>query len=297
MRVLVSGAGGFIGSRLVSRLVADGDTVMAVDRDQRSLGRLDHLADRISTAALDLSGTAGATGRLLDSFGPEAVVHLAWYANPEDYLTSHANLASLAMTASFVDAVLAAGCRKVVVGGTCVEYAPRDRLLVETDPADPRTLYASCKHAAWIIARSLAAERGAELAWGRIFHLHGPTEDPRRLIPWVAGQLRKGEAVDLTDGAQVRDHLHVDDVAAGLAKLLTPGASGIYNVSSGQPVTLRQVLETVGDILGRQDLLRFGARPHRAEEVMFLAGDPSRLRGLGWAPRFGLREGLIDALG
>jgi nucleoside-diphosphate-sugar epimerase len=62
------------------------------------------------------------------------------------------------------------------------------------------------------------------------------------------------------------------------------------------PVTLRQVLEIVGDIVGRRELLKFGARPHRSGETMYLAGDPSRLRGLGFAPRFSLRDGLIDAL-
>ena len=62
-------------------------------------------------------------------------------------------------------------------------------------------------------------------------------------------------------------------------------------------MTLRRVLESVGDIVGRKDLLQFGARPHRPGEIMFLAGDSRRLRALGWAPRFGLEDGLADALG
>jgi nucleoside-diphosphate-sugar epimerase len=183
------------------------------------------------------------------------------------------------------------------MAGSCVEYAPRDRPLVETDPAGPSTLYGACKHAAGIVSGALAAAAGASLAWARIFHLHGPNEDARRLIPWVAGELRAGRTVDLTDGTQVRDHLHVADVASGLVALLAPEASGVYNVCSGEPVTLRAVLETVGDIVGGRPLLRFGARPHRPGETMFLAGDSGRLRALGWSPRFGLGDGLRDALG
>jgi dTDP-6-deoxy-L-talose 4-dehydrogenase (NAD+) len=146
------------------------------------------------------------------------------------------------------------------------------------------------------VTNALASDAGAELAWARIFHLHGPEEDPRRLIPWVARELALGRAVELTDGRQVRDHLHVADVASGIVALLAPAAKGIYNVCSGEPVTLRTVLETVGDIVGRCDLLRFGARPHRANETMFLAGDSTRLRATGWTPRFGLQDGLRDAV-
>jgi dTDP-6-deoxy-L-talose 4-dehydrogenase (NAD+) len=142
----------------------------------------------------------------------------------------------------------------------------------------------------------LAAEVGAELAWARVFHIHGPNEDRRRLIPWVASQLRAAVPVELTDGTQVRDHLHVSDVASGLVTLLSPRASGIYNVCSGEPVTLRRVLETVADLVGDRNLLRFGARPHRPNETMFLAGESTRLRALGWTPRFSLRDGLEDAL-
>ena len=295
MRVLVTGAGGFIGSEIVGQLVASRHDVVALARPTASLARLARWADKISTVAVDLD-EFGAVQSCLGSARPEAVIHLAWYANPRDYLVSNANLASLTATTRFVEAALSAGCRQLVLAGTCVEYAPQDRLLVEEDPARPSTLYGSCKYAASLVSEALAAAAEARLCRARIFHLHGPGEDGGRLIPWVARELRAGHEVELTAGAQVRDQLHVEDVAAGLITLLRPSASGIYNISSGEPVTLRQVLETVGDILGRTNLLRFGARPYRTGETMFLAGDSRRLRSLGWAPRFGLRDGLKDAL-
>jgi nucleoside-diphosphate-sugar epimerase len=296
MRVLVTGAGGFVGSQVVRALTRDGHQVVAVDRDPALLDRLAAAAPSASFAAIDLDDTE-AVRALLRRAPPEGLIHLAWYAHPKDYLTSHANLASLTMTTALVEASLAAGCRKVVVGGSCVEYAAAARPLVEGDPVDPRTLYAACKSAAHQIARTLAEEAGAELAWARIFHIHGPNEAEGRLIPWVARQIRSGLPVPLTDGTQVRDHLHVADVAAALAALLAPGTSGVYNVCSGEPVTLRHVLETVGDILGGRSLLGFGSLPHRPTETMYLAGDSTRLRALGWTPRFGLRDGLADALG
>ena len=257
--------------------------------------RLDPLRARLRVEALALEDVP-AVDALLASARPEAVFHLAWYAHPRDHLTSHENLGALAMTTSFAERVFAGGCRKLVAVGSCAEYGDSDRLRREDDAPDPASLYASAKVGAHLVLRALAREAGAELAWGRVFHLHGPTEAPARLIPWIAGQLRQGAAVELTDGRQVRDHLHVADVAAGLVALLAPGAAGPYNICSGQPVTLRQVVEIVGRALGREDLLRFGARPHRPGEVMFLAGEATRLRALGWRPRWSLEDGLRDAV-
>jgi nucleoside-diphosphate-sugar epimerase len=295
MKVLITGAGGFIGSHVITGLLRGRHEVVALDRSPESFARISHLKPQISTVALDLE-RLDLVRAFLEKEHPEALMHLAWYGDPRDYLLSKANLASSAMTNAVIEASLSAGCRKFVMSGTCVEYALKDRPLVESDPSDPRTLYAACKHATWLVSRALAAAAGAELSWARIFHLHGPGEDERRLIPWVARELRAGRSVGLTDGTQVRDHLHVADIASGLIALLAPGASGIYNVCSGEPVTLRHVLETVGSVVGRGELLQFGARPHRAEETMYLVGDSTRLRSLGWAPRFGLRDGLVDAL-
>jgi nucleoside-diphosphate-sugar epimerase len=295
MRVLVTGAGGFIGREVVAALAARQHEVIAADRTADQLQRVSRQTPTATTIALDLADT-GAFRVCLRDARPDAIIHLAWYADPSDYLVSHENLASLAMTTRLVETALQGGCRKLIAAGSCVEYRVLDRPLKEDDAAGPSTLYGACKHAASVVSQALAAETSAELAWARVFHLHGPGENARRLIPWVARELAAGRAVDLTDGRQVRDHLHVGDVAAGLIALLAPGAAGIYNVCSGEPVTLRTVLETVGDIVGRRELLRFGARPHRDNETMFLAGDSTRLRATGWSPRFGLEDGLRDAV-
>jgi nucleoside-diphosphate-sugar epimerase len=293
VRIAVTGAAGFIGSHVVKRLREAGDEPLALVRKGSSAppvaGQPVH--------ALDL-GDGDALRLWLDAHRPDAVVHLAWYARPQDYLVSPENATSLAMTADFARAVFASGCRKLVGIGTCLEYAASDRPVVETDPVAPVSPYARAKHEAFLRAGELAARAGAELAWARVFHLFGPGEDPSRLVPTVAASLARGEPIDVTAGEQVRDYLHVADVAAGIARLAGPGAAGVYNLCSGTARPLRELLLAVGHLRGRADLIRFGARPYAPDEVMHLAGRSDRLRGLGWSPRFRtLEAGLADALG
>jgi nucleoside-diphosphate-sugar epimerase len=295
VRILVTGAPGFIGSEVVRALLADGHEVACLGRPGEDLGRLAGTEGRVAMREIELADSSGVE-RLIEELRPEVVVHLAWYAHPRDYLTSSENLGSLRDTVRLGELAFRSGCRKFVGAGTCLEYAESSEIRREGASDEPVSLYASCKLAAWMVLRALGAAARAEVAWGRVFHLHGPRESPERLLPWVAREVALGRAVELTDGTQVRDHLHVADVAAGFAALVQPGAAGVYNISSGAVVTLREVVATVGRLAGDPALLRFGARPHRPGETMFLVGDSSRLRALGWQPRHSLEGGLGDAV-
>jgi nucleoside-diphosphate-sugar epimerase len=129
-----------------------------------------------------------------------------------------------------------------------------------------------------------------------MFYLFGPGEDERRMVPALVRKLLAGEEFLATPGDQVRDYLHVEDAAAGLVRLLEASASGTYNVCSGEPVSIRRLMEMIGDEIGATGLIRFGAIPHRAWEPPFICGDSSRLRGLGWKPRYDLRAAIRAAV-
>ena len=146
MRVLVTGAGGFIGPHVV-----------------RALRARDHEAIELFRPDADLRDPA-AVDAVFARTRPSALIHLAWYAKPADYLTSSENLASLQATTTLVAGAIAAGCRKIVGAGTCLEYAAADHAVGEDHPLDPVTLYASAKASAWLSTRALAAAAGAELA-------------------------------------------------------------------------------------------------------------------------------------
>jgi dTDP-6-deoxy-L-talose 4-dehydrogenase (NAD+) len=296
MRVAVTGAGGFIGARAVAALERSQHDPVAIVRRGSFRDRLLACAPDARVVELDLEDEPGAT-RSLHTLRPDAILHLAWYAHPRDYLRAHENIESLHTTLRLARAAFAAGCGRFVGVGSCAEYADSSAPRVEPSALGPTSLYAACKVGAFHATAALAREQGASFAWARVFHLHGPGEHPQRLVPTAAAALRAGRSIDLSPGEQVRDHLHVDDVARALASITTANLEGPVNVCSGEGVTLRRLLETVGDLFGRRDLLRFGALPYREGESMFVVGDATRLASIGFAPRFvRLEDGLRDAL-
>ena len=294
MRVLLTGASGFIGARVARQLAARGHEVTALSLPGDRLERLAGIEARL--AACDLHDAASLEA-LVSQARPEGCIHLAWYAVPGLYLHAEENLRSLEASLGLLRQLLAAGCRHVVMAGTCAEYDTEAAAMLREDgPTRPATLYAACKLATCLVGEQLAAKSEARFAWGRIFYPYGPGEDPRRALPSLVRTLLEGKSFDATAGDQVRDYLHVDDVAAGFVTLLEAGAQGIYNLCSGAPYTMKEIMTAAGAALGAESRIRFGALPYRSWEPPRICGDNAKLRTLGWSPRYDLASGVLDAI-
>lgn len=285
MRIVLTGAAGFIGSHVARQLVERGHEVAALVRPGTSLARLESLAPRLGLVRGSMEDQ-DVVRSMLRALQPQVIVHTAWYVHPRDYLHSEHNLESLAATLGLMRQAVAAGCGRFVGVGTCLEYADLPRARREDDPTDPVSLYASCKHAAHMVLRALTQGSAMRWAWARLFHLYGPGEHPERIVPTVTAALHAGRPIDLSPGTQVRDALRVEDVASALVCLAESDAAGVFNVCSGEPRSLRQMLESVGALSERAELLRFGARAAAAGEPAYLVGSPERLKALGWSPAF-----------
>lgn len=292
MRVLVTGAGGFIGSHVVRRLLQNGCEVAAIVRASSSLDRLEGLVDHVQLIDGDLSQPNRWSEGVV-SWHPEACIHTAWYAEPGKYLDSTENLRAFSYSLDLVEVLARSGCNNVVMSGTCFEYDTDAGYLREDGITKPRTLYAACKLALSLVAAQRAAQLGIRLAWARVFYLYGPHEDRRRLVPALTLALLKGDEFHATKGDQARDYMHVTDVASALCALALRGCEGVFNVCSGEPVTMARLMLTLEQIVGRPELVRFGLRPPGAFEPTFVCGDNLRLRSAtGWQPTCTLDAGL-----
>jgi nucleoside-diphosphate-sugar epimerase len=290
--VLVTGASGFIGASLTRRLAASGAQVVVLAHPQDPLTRLADLLPQLTVQRVDLLDLAALAANVAQT-RPDLCYHLAWYVEPGAYLTSRRNLDFVAASWQLAMALMNAGCQRLVGVGTCFEYDTEQGYLTEDSPERPTTLYAAAKLAARHLLGQLTAESGMSFVWARLFYQYGPAEDPRRLVAYLVQTLLAGRPVPLTPGEQVRDYLYLEDVAAALEAVGASALTGVINIGSGVPVTVRQLAETLGDLLGRRDLLQFGAKPYAHGDPMFVCSQPQRLRHeLSWTPAWSLSQGL-----
>ena len=289
-RVLFTGATGFIGRQAMAPLLERGFEVHAV-----SHGEVREPAGAVSLHQADLLDP-DAVRALLDAVRPTHLLHFAWFATPGQYWTSPENLRWVSATTGLLQAFAGAGGQRVVMAGTCAEYDWQAGHCVENQTAlAPSSLYGASKRAMGLLLEAAAPVLHVSAAWGRIFFLYGPWEHPLRLVPSVARALLRGESVDCTDGSQVRDFLHVADVAGAFVALLDSPVEGAVNIASGQVIPVRDVILGVADRLGSRTLVRLGALPQNGPAV--LSADARRLRDeVGWVPRFGLEDGLDDTV-
>jgi nucleoside-diphosphate-sugar epimerase len=224
---------------------------------------------------------------------PELCIHLAWYAVPGKSYTSMENTRQLNAGIHLASKLSEVGCKRFVGVGTCIEYDTDAGLLSETTPLKPRNLYAACKAALFTVLEQLSKLTGMKLAWVRPFYQYGPFEDERRLMPAVITSLLRNQKVETTRGDQVRDYLHVEDVASAIWAVAKSNLTGAVNLGSGKPYVLKDIISRMGDIIGRPELILYGAIPSSPADPVFICSNNRRLvENTGWSPKYGLEEGL-----
>lgn len=264
----------------------------ALVRPASDLGRIADIVPAVTLVHGDLL-SADDVAKCVDRARPEICFHLAWYVEPGEYLTSLQNIPLLAASLNLASRLTEAGCRRLVATGTCFEYDTRLGYLSEESRLEPRSLYAASKLGLQLTLEQLGVVTGLRVAWARLFYQFGPFEDPRRLVPSVVRSLLASETVNVTAGEQVRDFLHIEDVALALWGIGRSDLVGPVNVGSGHPVTVAEIVTTIGGILGRRELIALGARPYDVSDPVFVCANNRRLKAsTDWTPRFDLEEGL-----
>jgi nucleoside-diphosphate-sugar epimerase len=289
-RVVVSGAGGFVGLPVLTRLAcADMDVHALSTRAQPPA-----LAN-VRWHRVDLADRA-AVERLIAELAPERLVHLAWCTEHGRFWHAPENVSWVERSLCLLRAFVRHGGRRLVMLGTCAEYDWRTAagpLVESVSPLAPATLYGVAKDALRRLASAYTEQEGVDLAWGRLFMLYGPREAPGRLVPSVIRSLLAGQPVAVGSPERVRDFMHVDDVAGALVALLESPVVGAVNIASGAGVSVGEMLDRIVEVAGRADLVRRDALPERLGEPPLLVADVARLRDeVGYRPRVQIAEGL-----
>ncbi|MBC8122319.1 MAG: UDP-glucose 4-epimerase GalE [Gemmatimonadaceae bacterium] len=311
--ILVTGGAGYIGSHVVLALQAAGFGVLVLDN--LSHGHREFVPPEI-LQTMDLEDRAG-LARLFAEHPIEAVVHMAAFIEvgesvrkPDVYYRNN-----VYGTLCLLEAMVAAEVRALVFSSTCAIYGePQALPLTEEHPQHPLSPYGAGKMTVERILGDFDAAYALRSVAFRYFNAAGAHPEVRigedhrpesHLIPLVldAAMGRRslitifGEDYSTPDGTCVRDYIHVCDLAdshvLGVKYLLGGGASNAFNLGNGNGFSVREVIETVERVSGRQVTIQVGAR--RPGDPAVLVGSSARARQLlGWTPRFDSLETIVS---
>ena len=294
MKVLLTGASGFLGQYVLRLLQQSNIAVVAVGRS-RPPGLTQRSAESgfIPVDLLALNDLFP----LVQQVGATHLLHLAWVTEHGEYWTSPLNFRWVDASTRLVQAFCEAGGQHVVGVGSCAEYLWGNGVCSEaTTPLTPSTVYGVAKDAARRLLEALCAHYKVRCAWGRVFFPFGAGEGPARLLPKLV-EVFQGRAAPFGVGTLAyRDFLHAQDVASGLLALLQSDASGSYNISSSHPLQIGELVRVVAQLLGQDPACVLDCSSERVAQPSALVGDSQKLEALGWRPQLTLLQGLEKTL-
>ena len=292
-KVLVTGAGGFVGRHSLKTLVERGFEVHAVASKTLPTVNSDcawHLANLLDYTSIK---------ELVCQVKPTHLLHFAWcYTVPGQYWKSEDNFLWVQASLELLRQFREQGGERVVMGGTCAEYDWKYGYCSEfVTPRNPDTPYGICKNALQEMLESYAKLTNLSSAWGRIFLPYGPYEYVDRLVPSVICSLLKAESARCSHGKQMRDFLYVKDVADAFVALLESDVSGSVNIGSGQPMAIKDIVYKIGEQIGRADLIQLGAIPAAINDTPLVIADVTRLSDeVGFQPTYNLERAIEETI-
>ena len=296
-RVLVTGATGFIGQRLVRRMVETGARVHAgVAADERR-ERVAGLPAQVRCLTFDVREAQAVRVAVAEAV-PDIVFHLAavGVADP-DVDPALALAVNAGGEVHLLEAVKGREIERVVLVGTCYEYGAQEATEGGNRAGrfDPFNAYAASKVAAWAFGRMYWRAHGLPVVTVRPFQVYGPGQPAHTLVSAAIGAALAGRDFPMTPGEQARDFIFVEDVVEGmLAAAKAPSVEGeSLDLGTGQAHVIRKVIAHIWEVAGARGQMLLGVLPYRPGVVMHIVADADRAARLtGWRAQVGLEEGL-----
>ena len=236
-KVIVTGGTGFIGRHLVPKLLKLNYQVIIFGRDPHAAKILPWIDD-VEFVQYDLDDQVIPDIPMQDI----GLIHLAWPGLPNYKKDFHENK-NLPDSLSFIEQCLAAGLKKVLVTGTCFEYGMKEGKILSNDATNPSNPYARAKDKLRQSLLNLQDKYDFSMQWARLFYMYGPSQNPKSIIAQLDEAAKNNERVfNMSGGAQLRDYLPVSQAADQLLNLYMRYPDGTYNICSGKPISIEQLV-------------------------------------------------------
>ena len=277
MKIVLTGATGFLGRALCHELKENGHNVTAVIRPESS--EKAEFLEADNRVVLPLNNLEQLSGNYHVFF------HLAWNGSGgEERNDYHTQLENLIYMEKALEAAKNCGCHKFIGAGSQAEYGVIHERTTEykTVPA-PSMMYGAAKLSCLHMGRVLAEQLGISFVWPRIYSVYGPRKNDPTLLGYVARTLREGKVPELSACENMWDFMYITDFTRAMRTLAESSeAEGIYHIASGEPHRLRCFVEQLRDVIRPDIQLGFGMKQTDPSRTFGLEPDISRMGELGF---------------
>jgi UDP-glucose 4-epimerase len=294
LKILLTGASGFLGAYLFAQLQRAGHELAVVSRGARPI---DFGATWVQG---DLSDPSAMATQIMQ-FEPEAVFHLAWEGIPD--FSEVQCTRNVVLSLNFLSMLgRVPSIRKIVVAGSCWEYGDRVGRCSEKLETKPSSWFTWAKDTVYHYTKRLSEDGSIDWYWPRIFYVYGKNQRPASLIPIIVRAVRAGMVPDLRSPYAKNDFIYVGDVIDGLCRFVTNEVpSGIYNFGSGHETRVLDIFSEVENLLHGENKLTLQIQRNTPPPTVavqgFYADTEISSSLLGWKAETSIRQGLQKLLG
>ena len=262
-KVIVSGATGFIGQHLIPILLKDGYEVLAISRNRKRAEFLPWFKD-VKFISYDFHSDQQITK--VDGF--RGLIHLAWQDLPNYDSSIHVKK-NLPCSYRFIDSLIDKGVNQVLIAGTCFEYGLKSGAISSSSTTEPTTQYAIAKDTLRKKLTLLSFKKDFNLQWARIFYMFGKGQNSNSIISQLDFAIKNNQKVfHMSGGEQLRDYLPVEKASEKLSNLYKSGNKGIFNICSGKPISIRNLVESYIEKNNSNIIPKYGYHPYSVYEPM-----------------------------
>lgn len=291
MKIIVSGASGFIGSWLC-RILSQENEVVALMRENSNAIKLENLPT-VRMIHADVEHWPS----IIHEQEPDVLILNDWWGVGNDCRNDPKQFDNIQRIEGLAKSAIAANAKIIIGVGSQAELGPIDSVITEATIDNPTTLYGEAKVITRRNIQDLSSSTDVRFIWMRIFSTYGPLDEGAWLIPNIVDSLSNNEYQKMTKGEQVWSYLHAYDLAMAFVKVISNSKiSGIVNVGNPETISIRNVGSIIGQHLNKENLLEFGALEYRQDQVMKLQPLCETLVNAGWQPQISFDTGIRQTI-
>ena len=277
MKVLVTGATGFIGNHVVKELLKNNYQVIATSANEKKARKFSWF-DNVKYIAFNLIEFNSNFNYYNLFEQPDIIIHLAWEGLPNYNSLFHIE-ENLFRHYIFLKNLVSNGAEDITVTGTCFEYGLQEGELSEDFPSLPANSYAIAKDSLRKFLEQLQKQSFFILKWARLFYIYGEGQNPNALLSQLGKAIANNEKqFNMSEGNQKRDYLPVEKVAEYLVKIaMQKKVEGIINCCSGKPITVNEIVNNFLKEKNKTITLNKGVYPYSQYEPLHFWGDADKL--------------------